>query len=109
MDEKIEINLQVGKFYKIRDGRIVFIFRGLPPIENKKDGWNGIYFGKFIDGSDNVVPRFLWTGKHWDYISQFSFLGYMVFNDPNKDIVAEVNNDEIESVLPEYFTEVENG
>jgi hypothetical protein len=85
-----EIKLEIGKHYKTKDGRIIFIKDGLPPINNQKDGWNGIYFGEFVDGSDKIIQRFLWNGKHWDYISQFSSFGYRDLNTPSKDLVEEV-------------------
>lgn len=34
-----EIKLEIGKHYKTKDGRIIFIKDGLPPIDNKKDGY----------------------------------------------------------------------
>ena len=48
------IILEVGKTYKSRDGRLVKIIKGNPPIEGKRDGWDGIYFGKSID---NKKPK----------------------------------------------------
>jgi len=49
-----------------------------------------LYFGEFVDGSDKIIQRFLWNGKHWDYISQFSSFGYRELNTPSKDLVEEV-------------------
>jgi hypothetical protein len=84
------IKLEIGKHYKTKDGKIFFINDGLPPINNQKDGWNGIYFGEFVGGTEKIVQRFLWTGKHWDYTSQFSFFGYSELNTPSNDLVEEV-------------------
>ena len=40
------IILEVGKTYKSKDGRLVKIIKGSPPIEGKKDGWNGLDWNK---------------------------------------------------------------
>ena len=36
-------NLEVGKTYKTKDGRLVKIIEGSPPIDGKRQGWNGIF------------------------------------------------------------------
>ena len=84
------IQLEIGKNYKTREGKIVLVYNGAPPINGERIGWNGIYFGKFVDGSSDVVERFLFNGKHWNYVSQFSSFGGGEFNIPEKDIIEEI-------------------
>ena len=86
------IILEVGKTYKSRDGRLVKIIKGNPPIEGKRDDWDGIYWG---DSVDNKKPKldnetYVFDGKWWSYISGFSMFGYQELSDPKMDLVEVV-------------------
>ena len=41
MSEK-NIILEIGKTYKDNSGRLIKITKGSPPIDGKRDGWNGV-------------------------------------------------------------------
>ena len=90
------IILEVGKTYKSRDGRLVKIIKGNPPIEGKRDGWDGIYFGKSIDNKKPKIDheRYVFDGKWWSYISDFSMFGYQELSDPEMDLVEVVKTKE---------------
>jgi hypothetical protein len=80
--------LEIGKTYKTKDGRLVEIIKGNPPIDGKIDGWNGIYWGNSVDGKEPKLDheRYTFEGKWWSYISQFSMLGYQELSNPKMDL-----------------------
>jgi hypothetical protein len=79
--------LEINKKYLTKSGIEVVITDGLPPKDNnKREGWNGIYFGK-VNGT---IERFLFDGKHWDYISAYSPFGYQELNNPELDLIKEI-------------------
>jgi len=80
------MNLKIGRKYKARNGQTVLISNGLPPVNGKRLGWNGIYFGKIA----GVDERFTFEGKHWNYHSQYSPWGYQELNEPEFDLIEEV-------------------
>lgn len=81
--------LEVGKTYKSKDGRLVKIIKGNPPIDGKRDGWNGIYWGDSVDKKKPKIDheRYTFEGKWWSYISGFSIVGYQELSDPEMDLV----------------------
>lgn len=85
------IILEVGKTYKTTQGRLVKIVKGNPPINGKRDGWNGIYWGDSVDNKKPKLDheRFTFEGKWWSYISQFSTFGYQELSDPTMDLIEE--------------------
>jgi len=80
--------LEIGKTYKSKDVRLVEIIEGNPPINGKRDGWNGIYWGNSVDGKEPKLDheRYTFEGKWWSYISQFSMLGYQELSNPEMDL-----------------------
>lgn len=84
-----KIILEIGKTYKDRSGRLIKISEGLPPIDGKRDGWNGIYWGDSVDGKEPKIEkeRYTFEGKQWSYLSAFSMFGYQELNDVEKDLV----------------------
>lgn len=80
--------LEIGKTYKSKDGRLIKIINGNPPIEGKRDGWNGIYWGNSVDDKEPKIDmeRYTFDGKWWSYISQFSSFGYKELSNPKMDL-----------------------
>jgi hypothetical protein len=86
-----KIVLEIGKTYKDRSGRLIKITGGLPPIDGKRDGWDGIYWGDSVDGKEPKIKkeRYTFEGKQWSYISGFSMFGYQELNDIEKDLIEQ--------------------
>jgi hypothetical protein len=84
--------LEVGKTYKSKDGRIIKITQGYPPIDGKRDGWNGIYWGDSTDGKEPTVKnqRYTFDGKWWNYLSGFSMFGYQELSKPESDLIEVI-------------------
>lgn len=84
--------LEIGKTYRSRNGRLVQIDRGYPPIDGKREGWNGIYWGNSVDGKEPKLDseRYTFEGKWWSYISQFSMFGYRELSNTEMDLIEEV-------------------
>jgi len=84
--------LEIGKTYKSKDGRLVEIIKGNPPIDGKRDGWNGIYWGNSVDGKEPKLDheRYTFEGKWWSYISQFSSSGYRELSNHEMDLLEVV-------------------
>jgi hypothetical protein len=84
--------LEIGKTYKSKDGRLVGIIKGNPPIDGKRDGWKGIYWGNSVDGKEPKLDheRYTFEGKWWSYLSQFSMLGYKELSNPEMDLLEIV-------------------
>jgi len=87
------MKLEVGKTYKDASGRIIQITKGYPPIDGKRDGWNGIYWGDSIDNKKPKIDseRYTFEGKWWSYISGFSSAGYQELSNPKMDLIDETN------------------
>lgn len=84
-------NIQIGKIYKSRDGRLIKIIKGNPPIDSKREGWNGIYWGNSVDNKEPKLDheRYTFEGKWWSYISQYSMFGYSELSNPEMDLIEE--------------------
>jgi hypothetical protein len=89
MTENKKIILEIGKTYKNNSGRLIKITKGSPPIDGKRDGWNGIYWGESVDNKKPKInaERYTFEGKWWSYISGFSAFGYQELYDPKSDLV----------------------
>ena len=87
------MNLEVGKTYKSKNGRLIKISKGCPPINGKRDGWNGIYWGDSVDNKEPKIDneRYTFEGRWWSYISQFSMLGYHELSNVEMDLMEEVD------------------
>lgn len=87
------IILEIGKIYKSKDGRFIEIIKGNPPINGKRDGWDGIYWGNSVDNKEPKLDneRYTFEGKWWSYISQFSFTGYQELSNPEMDLIEIIN------------------
>lgn len=92
--------LEIGKTYKSKDGRLVQIIKGEPPLNGKIDtsfgigGWKGIYWGNSVDGKEPKLDyeRYTFEGKWWSYISQFSMSGYQELSNPEMDLLEVSEN-----------------
>lgn len=87
------IILEIGKTYKSKDERLVKIVSGKPPIDGKRDGWNGIYFGVSVDEKlpKLDMERYTFEGKWWSYFSQFSMFGYKELSDPELNLIESID------------------
>lgn len=87
------IILEVGRTYKSNDGRLIKIIKGNPPIEGKREGWNGIYWGNSVDDKlpEIDMERYIFDGVWWSYISPFSIWGYQELSNSNMNLVELVN------------------
>lgn len=81
--------IEIGNTYKSRDGRLIKILEGNPPINGKRSGWNGIYWGDSVDDKQPVLTRERYTfeGKWWSYFSGSSMFGYKELSNPNMDLI----------------------
>ena len=86
--------LEIGKRYRTKNGRIVEIIKGNPPIDGKREGWNGIYWGNSVDGKEPKLDneRYSFDGNWWSYISQFSLFGYKELSNPEMNLLEEIND-----------------
>lgn len=87
------IILEIGKTYESKTGRLIKITEGYPPINGKRDGWNGVYWGSSVDDKTPKInnQRYTFEGIWWDYISQFSSFGYKELSNPNNNLIKEIN------------------
>lgn len=81
--------IEIGNTYKSRDGRLIKILDGKPPINGKCEGWDGIYFGDSVDDKQPALTheRYTFEGKWWSYFSGFSMFGYKELSNPNMDLI----------------------
>jgi hypothetical protein len=88
-----KITLEVGRTYKSRDGRLIEIIKGNPPINDERIGWNGIYWGSSVDDKQPKLDheRYIFDGRWWSYISQFSMTGYEELSNPSMDLIEIIN------------------
>ena len=92
------MELELGKIYKNRNGRLVKITKCCEPLidsngKKYRDGWNGIYWGDSVDKKKPKIDneRYEFNGKHWDYWSFFSSFrtgnSDNSFNVPEQDLI----------------------
>jgi hypothetical protein len=84
--------LEIGKTYKSRDGRYVKIFKGNPPINGERVGWDGIYWGNSIDDLDPKLDyeRYIFDGKWWSYLFPNTQL-----SDYHKDLIEVIDENDV--------------
>jgi hypothetical protein len=105
--------LEIGKIYRSKNGRLIQIVEGNPPVSGKVDTsngigqWEGIYWGNSVDDKEPKLEmeRYTFEGKWWSYISQFAMGGYRVLSNPEMDLLEIVDYKKIDFLGGETIQE----
>lgn len=73
------MKIEIGKKYKTTSGEVFNIEKSFA------------MFGKtiFLGRSEKTSERFIETGRHWNYWSAYSPMGFREINDPKFDLISE--------------------
>jgi hypothetical protein len=80
------MELEVGKTYKTKSGRLVEI------VKHDPEWGNGMFWGNSVDSTTPKLDNERWTpdNRWWSYISQFSMFGHQELRNPELDIVEKI-------------------